>query len=261
MTRRRRKLARPRQQAFEFRTPGTWGGKREGAGRKRTRDSGVCHSRRPLLGSRFPVHVTVKLRRVLGNLRTKAKVGAVRKALLEAHGGATATASRAGNRAGATKGTRGFQVVDWSVQGNHIHLVVEAHNAERLSRGMQGLSIRIARKLNGVVGRTGKVFKDRFHARILTSPRAVRSCRAYVLNNYRRHLAQKGRRVESRWIDPHSSGAFFDGWKDCSPKLLRSLSDPVVEPWRVKPRTWLMEKGWRIHGRIPLAEVPGPSPL
>jgi REP element-mobilizing transposase RayT len=235
---------RPRQQSFEFRPAGTWGGKREGAGRKKTRDSGVCHSRRPALGSRYPVHVTVKLRRELGNLRTKGKVGAVRKALFEAHGPATRT--------------HGFQVVDWSVQGNHIHLIVEAHNAERLSRGMQGLSIRIARKLNRVVGRTGKVFKDRFHARTLTSPRAVRSCRAYVLNNYRRHLAQKGRRVQRRWIDPHSSGAFFDGWKDCSPGLLRSLADRQVEPWRVKPRTWLMEEGWRIHGEIPLAEVPGP---
>jgi len=58
-----------RQASFEFRT---WGGKRKGAGRKpngpRAR---LRHARRPVLKSRFPVHVTWRMRHGIWNLRTR----------------------------------------------------------------------------------------------------------------------------------------------------------------------------------------------
>jgi hypothetical protein len=40
----------------------TWGGKRQGAGRKpKGPKAGGSHNRRPALAARFPVHVTVRM--------------------------------------------------------------------------------------------------------------------------------------------------------------------------------------------------------
>ena len=42
----------------------------------------------------------------------------------------------------------GMRLTHHSVQGNHLHLIVEAKDARALSRGMQGLSIRVAQGMN-----------------------------------------------------------------------------------------------------------------
>src|SRR5262249_58519043 len=90
--------------------------------------------------------------------------------------------------------------------------ICEAKDAEVLTRGMQGLAIRMARRLNGRIGRKGQLFSERYHARILRSPTEVRRVLAYVLNNSRRHA---GRDVSfpRGWIDPLSSAPWFDGWQ------------------------------------------------
>ena len=190
--------------------------------------------------SRHPNHVTLKLKRDLGSLRTKARVKVVRAAI-----------------AGACLDD-GFRVIDWSVQGDHIHLTVEASNSLRFSRGMQGLNIRIARGLNRLLDRTGKVFADRYHVRVLKTPREVRNARAYVVQNARRHSAQRGVRRPKGWIDPHSSGAWFDGWKDCSKSRLAEAQETAGgERCCSEPRTWLMRVGWRKRGLVGVDEVPG----
>jgi putative transposase len=79
------------------------------------------------------------------------------------------------------------RVVAFSVQSNHVHLVVEAHDAPTLSRGVQGLAIRLARAVNRVLDARGRVFRERFHARELRTPREVRSALVYVLLNARKH--------------------------------------------------------------------------
>jgi REP element-mobilizing transposase RayT len=151
-----------------------WGGKREGAGRPR-RDGvvgarvGVPHVTRGVLAERFPVHVTWRMEKQVWNLRTRRCFGVMRTAMY----------------AGALKG--GFRLVHYAVMGNHVHLIVEAPNRVRLSRGMQGLGIRIARALNRVMGRSGRVVADRYHAHILRTPSEVRRARAYLLTNARHH--------------------------------------------------------------------------
>jgi REP element-mobilizing transposase RayT len=146
----------------------------------------------------------------------------------------------------------GFRLVHYSIQKDHLHLIAEVADRRALSRGMQGLAIRMAKAVNRVNGGHGKVFADRYHARALKTPREVRNCIAYVLNNYRRHLAKEGRLQERGWIDPHSSSAFFDGWKSRSGFPLTSSAAAVVAP-----STWLLRVGWRRHGPIPVDEVPG----
>ena len=81
----------------------------------------------------------------------------------------------------------GFRLVHFSVQSNHLHLVVEANDRRALTRGMQGLAIRVAKAINRRLARRGRVFADRYHARALRSPREVRHALRYVLLNAQRH--------------------------------------------------------------------------
>lgn len=74
---------------------------------------------------------------------------------------------------------RGVRLTHYSIQGNHLHLIVEAEDREALSFAMRALTIRIALGLNRLVGRKGKVFADRFHAHVLRTPREVRHAIAY----------------------------------------------------------------------------------
>ena len=108
---------------------------------------------------------------------------------------------------------KGFAVVQFSVQGNHLHLIVEAEDRKALSRGMQGLTIRLAKRLNLLFETGGgAVFSERYHAQPLRNPTQVRWALAYVLSNRRKHLAQSGRGMPRGYVDPFSSAPHFDGW-------------------------------------------------
>jgi REP element-mobilizing transposase RayT len=98
----------------------------------------------------------------------------------------------------------GLRLCEFSVQGNHLHLVVEATNTRSLSRGMQGLSIRVARGLNRLMKNTGKVLGDRYHARILRSPREALNVLRYVRDNHDVHRARWGEAKVGK-PDPFSS--------------------------------------------------------
>jgi REP element-mobilizing transposase RayT len=78
--------------------------------------------------------------------------------------------------------------VHYSVQGNHVHLLVEAEDERALSRGMNGLGVRVAKGLNRVMGRSGKVLEERYHGHVLRTPTEVRRARSYLLQNAARHL-------------------------------------------------------------------------
>jgi putative transposase len=137
-----------------------------------------------------------------------------------------------------------FRVVHFSIQNDHVHLIVEAHDRSHLSRGVQGLAIRLARGINDVLGVTGKVWGDRFHARDLRTPREVRSAIVYVLMNAKKHL----RRAPD--VDPFSSAPWFDGFVG-----LRGIESPAPV---VLARTWLAREGWLRRGRITPRESPRP---
>jgi REP element-mobilizing transposase RayT len=92
----------------------------------------------------------------------------------------------------------GFRLVHYSVQGNHVHLLVEAEDERSLSRGMNGLGVRIARGLNRVMRRSGKVLADRYHGHILRTPTEVRHARRYLQTNALRHVGLAG-------ADPYAS--------------------------------------------------------
>ena len=111
---------RPRQLGLEFRT---WGGKRAGAGRKpRGARAGVGHRARGAWGRPTPLHVTLRMAPHVYNLRSRRSFRVIAAAL----------------RAGADRFD--VRVIEFSVQGNHIHLLVEAPDRRALARAIQGLS-------------------------------------------------------------------------------------------------------------------------
>jgi REP element-mobilizing transposase RayT len=103
-----------------------------------------------------------------------------------------------------------FRIIQYSVQYDHIHLLVEAIDQQALSSGMSSVAIRIARTVNALVGRRGRFWADRWYGHALTSPRQVRAALVYVLANFRKH----SRRRLAPGIDPFSSGTWFDGWQE-----------------------------------------------
>ncbi len=214
------------------------GGFRPGAGRKPKPASAkgpVAHRVRIRFASRHPVLVTLRVCPHVYHLRSRRCFSVIRRAF-----------ELACDRLGC-------RITDFSVQGNHIHLIVEARDATCLARGIKGFCVRVARGLNAVMGRKGTVFAERYHVRVLRTPREVHHARCYVVNNARRHGAQRGRSYESGWTDPYSSAAWFDGWRKQARPVAPSTGPPLV----AAPKTWLMRKGWRRHGLLDPAHVPG----
>jgi hypothetical protein len=93
-----------------------------------------------------------------------------------------------------------FRLVHYTLQATHAHFMVEAADAGALGCGMMAVGARIARAVNRAFGRRGPVLAERFHLRVLRTPRDVRNVLAYVLLNARRAPDRRALR-----IDPASS--------------------------------------------------------
>jgi hypothetical protein len=148
-------------------------------------------------------------------------------------------------------------VVHYSIQRNHVHLLIEARDKHALARGMKSVGARIGKPVNRLFERSGPVLDGRYHVRPLRTPLEVRRALSYVLLNHRHHAAR--RRVSSHGActspDAASSGRWFDGWRDTT-----AATPTAADLCEVAPaHTWLLRLGWRRHRLIALAEVPGAS--
>jgi hypothetical protein len=145
----------------------------------------------------------------------------------------------------AAASTPRFRVLHFSIQADHLHLMVEADGPTDFERGVRGLAIRVAKAMNRVLGRRGRVWHGRYHARMLRTPREVRNAFVYVLNNFRKHVRA------ARGLDPCSSAPWFDGWSTAAATGRVLAASPVA-----RACTWLARIGWRRHGLIDADERP-----
>ena len=180
----------------------------------------------------------------VGRLRNRDIYRALRKALI------------------ATLTRTDFPIVHISLQGTHVHLLVEADDQLALARGMKAFEISAAKRINAALSRSstgtrrrGTVFPDRYHAQIIKTPRQARHALAYVLNNWRKH-GESQLVIAKDWpVDPFSSAPSFTGWRDLDPTAI--AWPRTYEPMPVcAPTTWLLRVGWRKHGLIESREVP-----
>jgi hypothetical protein len=155
------------------------------------------------------------------------------------------------------RGRGRFQIVHYSVQADHLHLIVEALDRRALIEGMRGFSVSLTRRINRLLFRKGRLVAARWHGRALSSPREVRRALVYVLANAKKHGEPVGP------VDPLSSAPHFRRFREfaprspaeCDAKLVprfaRSTSPPA-------PSTWLLGKGWSRAGAISMHDAPHP---
>jgi REP element-mobilizing transposase RayT len=214
---------------------GKHGGWRPNAGRKKQAGT-ISHAARAAFRETSPVLVTVGVLEGVPSFARERFMKIIRKAIKDAQ-------------------KQAFRVIEFNVLGNHLHLIVEAAGKRELACGMQGLLVRLVQRLNPALGRTGKLFAHRYHARALGSPREVRNALRYVLLNRKHHAAE--REFAANWIDPYSSAMWFGGWAgaieiDCGWMAALARVERPTEP----PRTWLLASGWKRHGPLRFDERP-----
>ncbi|HEX4385562.1 MAG TPA: hypothetical protein VH083_21525 [Myxococcales bacterium] len=151
--------------------------------------------------------MTLRVRGDVPNLRSSRRFAAIRRSFT------------------AVRGRESFRLIKFSVLGNHLHLIVEADDSGALSRGMQGLNIRLAKALNRVLGRKGCLFDDHYHSHLLANPTETARALAYVRTNAEKHY---GREI----VDDYFSSEHA-GWRDL-------LAAPV---------SWLLGVGWKLAKR------------
>jgi len=222
----------------------TWGGRRAGAGRKKLPGGPrqVPHRVRAKHVKSRPVHVTMRARKGLPSLRAEL----VRKMMLEV---------LARQRHPKKRYAGEFHVIHFSIQSNHLHVMVEANDKTKLRSGTSGLVIAFARQLMKRLfgAKSGKVWAERYHARELGSPREVRNALVYIFQNFRKHgySAVYGEGL----VDLYSTAASFEHWAK-PPRVAFAWDEPAKwldhaeksAVWNPDvPRTWLLERGWRDY--------------
>ena len=204
------------------------GGLRPNAGRpSKEGRKDVAHIERAKHRGSIPVHITLRRAANLPDLRLPPLHDEIQNCIRDAQCDA-------------------FRIAHYSIQGDHVHLIVEAAD-DSLERGIRGFVVRVARRLNSrVLRRRGAIWAGRYHRRDLPTPREVRNALVYVLANGAKHGE-----VDIGEIDPCSSGRWFTGW-------MTPLAPPT-EPSPVRPaETWLLSVGWTkvFPGHIFPTEVP-----
>jgi putative transposase len=230
------KRRRPKQLELVFR-------KRRNRKRAPEREGFLPHATRPEHDASHPVHVTLRARAGVVNLRSQRGFRTIQAQL------------RAASR-------DGFRVIHFSVQANHIHAIVEAADKTRLARGVQRMAQRLAWDVNALSKRSGSVWRDRYHRRDLTTPRSVRNAIVYVIFNARKH-AQGVREMTYRLetLDVCSSAAWLDGWSPRAGPMLdvlrKQLAAAGLDECPVAPPTvWLADEGWKTKGLLAPEECP-----
>ena len=232
MKRPTKRRSAPVQISFEERRKLTKAGKaKKRPGPKPAARASVRHRERPLHKRTTPLHITMRAVKGLPSFRTQTLWQSFMRAV---------------------RGTRreGFRIVEFSVQSNHVHLIVEATDKASLASGMKSFSVRANRLFNSALGRgRGRVWGDRYHRRDLTSPRQVRNAIVYCLANYKKHGDVPAGKLT---IDPCSSAPWFTGWS-----ITRTQRAGDDERPNEGAETFLLKVLWRRHGLI----HPGERPL
>jgi hypothetical protein len=143
----------------------TWGGARDGAGRPRAgARSSEPHKTRPELAR---PELARRRARVLVIARFEdaaARRVAARRVDL---------ASAIARAIELSRARADFRIVQLAARADRVELVIEATDKHALARGMQGFQVSAARGVNRAARRTGRVFVDRYRARVLASRPAL----------------------------------------------------------------------------------------
>jgi putative transposase len=228
-------MERKREKQLGFIGTTGWGGKRVGSGRPNLSGQ-INHMKRPVMNIKTPIHITLRLRECLPSIRKKRLLKEFKESV-----------KRAKNF--------GLYVIHFSIQRNHIHLFCEGQSNKAVALGMRALAGRFAKIIRGYsysngYGKTGSVFKGRYHLHVLKTPGEVRNALEYVLLNLSKHQ----KLIE--YLDSFSSGSCFRQWPKLLGKRFESLIKAEAEFYAAQegpsdlisvlsvPQSWLAQTGW-----------------
>lgn len=143
------------------------GGPRPGSGRPRTKSRGVAHERREIVTAHTPFHINFKYNLSIRTEVTMLIMGHALKNAQKHH----------------------LNVICYTIQWNHIHLIGEAPDTASLISGMRSLTNTIVKRLD-----KGSIQIERYHLHVLKTPAEVRHAIAYVLLNDLKHTGKFDKR-------------------------------------------------------------------
>lgn len=179
---------------------GRLGGRREGSGRRRIHSPGVSHRSREKVTIRTPLHINFKYKT---HIRNKETLKLLKRAILN------------GRR-------HGLRIIHFSLQSNHVHLIVEAGDNRLLSKGMRSLTVTMAMGL-----KKGRVQLERYHLHVLRHLREARNAVEYVCFNKQKHEKSK-----YSVIDDYSSFPGTTWLRDFAKKSKMTLKFQMKEIWK-----------------------------
>lgn len=138
------------------------------AGRKPIHDKGIRHISRPTLRRPSSLHLTVKVLRNKAEIKNKSVLKLLRHAIQRAR-------------------LQGLKIIHYSLEYDHVHLLIEAENNHILGKGMQALGVSLSKGINRLKNLKGAVYKHRYHFRQITSPRQLKNVLGYIFNNGVKH--------------------------------------------------------------------------
>ncbi|MDD4973652.1 MAG: transposase [Bacteriovorax sp.] len=130
------------------------------------------HTSRPHLSKACSLHLTVKIKKIKAELKNKSVLSILKRAILNAR-------------------KQGLKVIHYSLEYDHVHLLIEADNNHILSKGMQSFGVTISKAINRMRKLKGGVYKHRYHFRKISSPRQLKNVLNYIFNNGIKHKTAK----------------------------------------------------------------------
>ena len=135
------------------------------------RKSRIYHQSRPTLPKDRPLHVTIKFdKKKIATLRNKLFYREIRKSFHRLH-------------------LSGVRLIEFSVQKDHIHFLLESANKIVLGKAMRALSISLSKRFSLLLNRKIKALKSRYHLHILNTLKELKNARQYILNNSAKHTS------------------------------------------------------------------------
>lgn len=150
------------------------------AGRPASNDKGIRHTRRERITKQSALHFTIKVRENKADIKNKRLLKILHHAIKRAR-------------------LKKLKVLHYSLEYNHVHLLVEARDNQIIHQGMQAFGISFAKAINKIKFLKGRVYKNRYHFRKITSLRDYKNVLLYIFRNGIKH-----KRTQSLF-DPYNS--------------------------------------------------------
>lgn len=138
------------------------------AGRPAKNDPGIRHSSRMKFSKLTSFHLTIKVRENKADIQSKKLLKALHHAIARAR-------------------LKNLKVIHYTLEYNHVHLLVETNDHRILHAGMQALGISFSKAINKVKSLKGHVYKHRYHQRKIGSARELKNVLLYIFNNGKKH--------------------------------------------------------------------------